>query len=255
MKKIPIVAGNWKMNKTLDEGIFFVGEIQKRMLDKEKVKVIFCPPFTALFNMKDKLDWSFFGLAAQNMHWEESGAFTGEISVNMLKSCGVDFVILGHSERRHIFGETNAWVNKKVAAALSGGLCPILCIGETLDERNAGKTGTILSTQLKEGLWNVDVKYLDSLIIAYEPVWAIGTGVTATAGQVKSTHKMIREIIVKLYPGMKLTHIPILYGGSVKTGNAKELIQTPGVDGFLIGGASLEIESFCSIIDAVKQYY
>lgn len=255
MKKIPIVAGNWKMHKTPQEGAIFVGEIKKRILDKEKVKVIFSPPFTALFNMKDTLDRTFFGLAAQNMHWAESGAYTGEISVNMLKACGVDSVILGHSERRHIFGETDEWVNKKVHAALDGGLSPILCIGETLEERKAGKTTAILSTQLKEGLKDVDIKYLNSLMVAYEPVWAIGTGVTATVEQVQSAHKTVQDVLVTLYPGINLTHIPILYGGSVKPGNAQELIQTPGVDGFLIGGASLEIESFCSIIDAVEQYY
>ncbi len=251
----PIVAGNWKMHKTPLEGVSFVGEVKKRVLDKDKVKVIFCPPFTSLFNMVGILEDTSFGLAAQNVHWETAGAYTGEISVSMLKACGTNTVILGHSERRHIFGESNEWINQKTLAVLHNGMFPILCIGEILEDREAGETPRVLENQLKKGLQNVEPEYLNSMVIAYEPVWAIGTGVVATIDQVEEAHQTVKTVLGSLYPDSKTNEIPILYGGSVKPENAEELIRTPGVDGFLIGGASLKQGPFCDIIDIVEQNY
>ena len=245
MKKKPIIAGNWKMNKTPTEGGSFVDRTVNLLLDIKHVSVIFAPPFTGLFDMDVKPP---FYSAAQNCHWEDSGAFTGEISVSMIRDCGAEYVILGHSERRHVFGESDDWVNRKIKAVLAGGLKPILCIGETLGQREAGQTDLVLESQLELGL--KDVTELEHCVIAYEPVWAIGTGVTADSEQVELAHKVLREILAELYPG--LSNIHVLYGGSVKPGNTGELIQVPGVDGFLIGGASLDVESFTSIIRTVE---
>ena len=244
MKKKPIIAGNWKMNKTPTEGGSFVDRTVNLLLDIKHVSVIFAPPFTGLFDMDVKPP---FYSAAQNCHWEDSGAFTGEISVSMIRDCGAEYVILGHSERRHVFGESDDWVNRKVKAVLDGGLKPILCIGETLGQREAGQTELVLESQLELGL--KDVAELEHCVIAYEPVWAIGTGVTADSEQVKLAHQAVRKILVELYPGSD--DIQVLYGGSVNPGNAEELISVPGVNGFLIGGASLDIDSFTSITQTV----
>ena len=244
MKKKPIIAGNGKMNKTPTEGGSFVDRTVNLLLDIKHVSVIFAPPFTGLFDMDVKPP---FYSAAQNCHWEDSGAFTGEISVSMIRDCGAEYVILGHSERRHVFGESDDWVNRKVKAVLDGGLKPILCIGETLGQREAGQTDLVLENQLELGL--KDVAELEHCVIAYEPVWAIGTGVTADSEQVKLAHQAVRKILVELYPGSD--DIQVLYGGSVNPGNAEELISVPGVNGFLIGGASLDIDSFTSITQTV----
>ena len=244
MKKKPIIAGNWKMNKTPTEGGSFVDRTVNLLLDIKHVSVIFAPPFTGLFDMDVKPP---FYSAAQNCHWEDSGAFTGEISVSMIRDCGAEYVILGHSERRHVFGESDDWVNRKVKAVLDGGLKPILCIGETLGQREAEQTDLVLESQLELGL--KDVAELEHCVIAYEPVWAIGTGVTADSEQVKLAHQAVRKILVELYPGSD--DIQVLYGGSVNPGNAEELISVPGVNGFLIGGASLDIDSFTSITQTV----
>ena len=244
MKKKPIIAGNWKMNKTPTEGGSFVDRTVNLLLDIKHVSVIFAPPFTGLFDMDVKPP---FYSAAQNCHWEDSGAFTGEISVSMIRDCGAEYVILGHSERRHVFGESDDWVNRKVKAVLDGGLKPILCIGETLGQREAGQTDLVLESQLELGL--KDVAELEHCVIAYEPIWAIGTGVTADSEQVKLAHQAVRKILVELYPGSD--DIQVLYGGSVNPGNAEELISVPGVNGFLIGGASLDIDSFTSITQTV----
>ena len=246
MKKMPIVAGNWKMNKLPSEGMSFVDEVTKLVLDIRSVSVIFAPPFTGLFEMNVEPP---FHAAAQNCHWEESGAFTGEISIPMIKDCGVNYVIVGHSERRHVFGETNEWVNKKVKGLLSHGLNPILCIGETIDQRKSGETEIVLKHQLEKGFDSIDD--IRDCIIAYEPVWAIGTGVTANIEQVEIAHEVIREIIGKSHGTGNDTHI--LYGGSVNSDNARDLIQTKGVDGFLIGGASLDANSFASVIRTVEE--
>ena len=254
MKSIPIVAGNWKMHKTIEEGISFVGEIQNRILDTVDAKVIFCPPFTALFPIVDAMRQHPFGVGAQNVHHESHGAFTGEISIDMLKSAGVDYVIIGHSERRHVFGETDRWINKKIHAVIESGLIPMFCIGETLEDRQSGQTSAVLKAQIELGLSGLSEINPDRFIVAYEPVWAIGTGETASVEQIETAHKDVKAILASLFE-TNGAHIPILYGGSVNAKNAKSLIQAEGVDGFLIGGASLKIESFCHIIETVAAHY
>ena len=241
MVRRPIVAGNWKMNKDPLDGFSFVDEVQNLLLDIKHVSIIFAPPFTGLFEMKVKPP---FYSAAQNCHWEANGAFTGEISVSMIKGCGAKYVIIGHSERRHIFGESNEWVNKKLKATLDKGLSPILCIGETIEQRKTDQTEQILREQLEKGFDSIDS--FEDCIIAYEPVWAIGTGMTADNEQVRSAHNVIRDILGNN------DDIHILYGGSVNSGNAEDLIKVPGVDGFLIGGASLDLDSFTSIARTVE---
>ena len=245
MKLTPIVAGNWKMHKTPSEGASFVETTVNLLLDIKHVSVIFAPPFTGLFDMD--VNPPFYS-AAQNCHWEGSGAFTGEISVSMIQDCDAEYVILGHSERRHVFGESNDWINRKVRAVLAGNLKPILCIGETLDQREAGQTDLVLKEQLEQGLGGVET--LENMVIAYEPVWAIGTGVTANNDQVEEAHASVRNFLKELYPESGIIHV--LYGGSVNPGNAEELIQIPGVNGFLIGGASLDVGSFTSITRIVE---
>lgn len=250
MKKVGIVAGNWKMFKTPIEGHHFTKDFVNLMLNIEDVEVIFCPPFPALFNIDVVLKDTPYKLGAQNCHWEKEGAYTGEVSVSMLENCGVDYVILGHSERRHIFKETDDWINKKLKSVLDGDLKPILCVGETLDQRKSNETKDVLFHQLKEGLQGVE--NLDKVIIAYEPVWAIGTGETASIEQVGEAHKWVRNILSKFYSQAVANATPILYGGSVKPENAGELFEIIDVNGFLIGGASLKLDPFKEIILTVN---
>ena len=245
MNKKPIIAGNWKMNKTPSEGKIFIEETQKRLTDINNVTTIFFPSTTSLYGVKAN---SPFYVGAQNCHSETSGAYTGETSVVMLKDCDVDYVLVGHSERRQIFNESSDFLNKKIDALLSNNIKPILCIGETLNERESNNTELILENQLREGL--TGVKSLKNCIIAYEPIWAIGTGETANTEQIKNAHHHIKSVLKKIYPDSFNCHI--LYGGSVNSKNAKELIEIEGVDGFLIGGASLALESFISIIKTVE---
>ena len=251
MKIKPIVVGNWKMHKSLSEGVSFVDKIRNRILDKEKVKVIFCPPFNSLFSIVDALDGTSLSVGAQNAHHESQGAFTGEISVEMLKSIGVDYVIIGHSERRHIFGETDGWINQKIHAVLNGELTPIFCIGETLVDRQMNQANEILYRQIKLGLEGVESIDAERLIIAYEPVWAIGTGKVATPEQAQEIHSVIREELTKRIGSTESDKMRILYGGSMNSVNAKELLALPDVDGGLIGGASLSAKHFWSIAQAV----
>ena len=246
MNITPIVAGNWKMHKTPTNGKSYVAETVDLLLNIEHISIIFAPPFTGLFDKDVKPP---FHKAAQNCHWEEQGAFTGEISVAMIKDCGAAYVILGHSERRHIFGETDSWINRKIHAVLDGGLQPIFCIGETLEQRKAEQTELVLRTQLEQGL--AGVTSLKGVVIAYEPVWAIGTGVTAQEDQVQAAHATVRQILSDRFD--ENDSVPVLYGGSVKPDNAEALIQVPGVNGFLIGGASLDAASFTSIANSVEQ--
>ena len=255
MIKKPIVAANWKMYKTPQEGVSFVSEICNLLLDKEKPTIIFCPPFTSLFHMNEMISDLDMSLGAQNVYFEKEGAFTGEISVNMLKSCSVQYVIIGHSERRHIFNESNKDTNRKIHTVLDNEIIPIFCVGEKLDDRESNNTRTILLEQLEEGLAGVNIDALDRIIIAYEPVWAIGTGVNALPNQVQESHKMIRDILMELYDNNLNIDIPILYGGSVKPDNSEELINTKGVDGFLIGGASLNLDTFSKIIEIVHSKF
>lgn len=253
MRITPIVAGNWKMNFTPSQAGVFVDKCVNMLLDIERAQVIFCPPFTALERVKNALSSTRHGLGAQNCHWEPKGAYTGEISLEMLIDIGVQYVIVGHSERRHIFGEQDAWINRKINAILETSLNPIFCIGETLDERNAGRTEDVIRNQLTQGLKSVTD--ISRIIIAYEPVWAIGTGVTATPAQAGESHAIIKQTIRSLYGYDALESLHILYGGSVKPSNAAELIATPGVDGFLIGGASLKAEDFSDIAKTVENKY
>ena len=255
MIKKPIVAANWKMYKTPQEGVDFISELSNLLLDKEKPTIIFCPPFTSLFHMNEMISDLDMSLGAQNVYFEKEGAFTGEISVNMLKSCSVQYVIIGHSERRHIFNESNKDTNRKIHTVLDNEIIPIFCVGEKLDDRESNNTRTILLEQLEEGLAGVNIDALDRIIIAYEPVWAIGTGVNALPNQVQESHEMIRDILMELYDNNLNIDIPILYGGSVKPDNSEELINTKVVDGFLIGCASLNLDTFSKIIEIVHSKF
>ena len=255
MIKKPIVAANWKMYKTPQEGAQFLSKLNNLLLDKEIPSIIFCPPFTSLFHMNEMLLDLDIYLGAQNVYFESEGAFTGEVSINMLKSCGVQYVIIGHSERRHIFNESNNDINKKLHTVIEQNIFPIFCIGEKLEDRESNNTRTILMRQLKNGLLGVNENMMNKVVLAYEPVWAIGTGINAIPSQVEESHAMIREILLELYPSNSFNNIPILYGGSVKSDNSKELIKTKGVDGFLIGGASLHLEMFSSIIEIVHNNF
>ena len=255
MIKKPIVAANWKMYKTPQEGVDFISELSNLLLDKEKPTIIFCPPFTSLFYMNEMISDLDMSLGAQNVYFEKEGAFTGEISVNMLKSCSVQYVIIGHSERRYIFNESNKDTNRKIHTVLDNEIIPIFCVGEKLDDRESNNTRTILLEQLEEGLAGVNIDALDRIIIAYEPVWAIGTGVNALPNQVQESHEMIRDILMELYDNNLNIDIPILYGGSVIPDNSEELINAKGVDGFLIGGASLNLDTFSKIIEIVHSKF
>ena len=251
----PIVAANWKMYKTPQEGVEFLSKLNNLLLDKEKPSIIFCPPFTSLFHMNEMLSDMDFFLGAQNVYFESEGAFTGEISINMLESCGVQYVIIGHSERIHIFNESNNDINKKINTVLEQEIFPIFCIGEQLEDRERNNTRPILMKQLKDGLLDIDEDMINNIIVAYEPVWSIGTGINAVPNQVEESHAMIRGILLDLYSNELANDIPILYGGSVNPDNSEDLIKTKGVDGFLIGGASLNFEMFSNIIENVHNNF
>jgi triosephosphate isomerase len=241
------VAGNWKMNMTLTEARALIEGIISRMPKGAEIDVGFFPPFVLLFPLADILQGKPVRLGAQNCYFEPKGAFTGEISPGLIKDSGATVVIIGHSERRHIFGETNDLLAKKVMAALKAGLEVIYCVGETLEERQADKTEAVLLRQLHEVLGS-DVS-LDKVTIAYEPVWAIGTGQTATPAQAQEAQRFIRQEIKKLYNAQTAETLRIQYGGSVKAGNARELMAQPDVDGALVGGASLKVDEFVGIIE------
>ncbi len=247
MRKI-IIAGNWKMYKTSFEAIELVTELKRTLGDMNEVDVVVCPPFTALAEVKDVLNDCNIGLAAQNIYWEDFGAFTGEVSAPMIKAIGVEYVIIGHSERRQFFGETDATVNKKIKAALKHALIPIVCIGEVLSERESGKTFDVIKTQLEGSLVNLSTSEMETIVLAYEPVWAIGTGKTATPAQAQEVHKFIREWLTKKYDAAIANKVRIQYGGSVKPENTAELMGQPDIDGALVGGASLKSDSFTAIV-------
>jgi triosephosphate isomerase len=244
-----IIAGNWKMNKDIPATEVFINELKSK-LQNEKINadVIVCPPFTSLETAGNLLKNSFIKLGAQNMYFEDEGAFTGEISASMLKSAGCEFVILGHSERRTIFKENNELINKKIKKALQNGLKPVFCIGETLQEREKDITEAVVKTQILEGLKGITSEDLKNIIIAYEPVWAIGTGRNATPQQAEEVHLYIRNLISILYSKESSENLTIQYGGSVKPDNAKDLLTQPDIDGALVGGACLKSDSFISII-------
>lgn len=243
--RTPIIAGNWKMNNTIKEGLALVEDIKSKKLDSNVEKVV-CVPFTLLKDVKEVLKGSDIKLGAQNMHWEESGAFTGEVSPLMLNDIGVDYVIIGHSERRQYFLETDQTVNKKVKSAIKHDIKPILCVGETLEEREEGKEKDVIKGQIENGL--KDIENIDDIVVAYEPIWAIGTGKTASSDEANDMIHFIRKTIGDLY-GKSSDKIRIQYGGSVKPSNISELMGKSDIDGALVGGASLKAEDFKDLIN------
>lgn len=249
MRRKPIIAGNWKMNKTPDEAVALIKALIPLVKDNDRVDIVVCPPFVGLAAAKEALAGSNIALGAQNMHFEESGAYTGEVSPGMLKALGVEYVILGHSERRQYFGETDEGVNKKVKAALKWGLKPIVCVGETLEERESGITSEVVCRQTKLALLGLSAMEAAGVIIAYEPIWAIGTGKTATAEDANETIRAIRGAVREVYGSDTADAIRIQYGGSMKPSNAAELMRMPEIDGGLIGGASLKAEDFAGIVN------
>jgi len=244
-----VIAGNWKMNNDLNESISLINNIKEKLVDRENVQVIVAPPFTSLDRAGQLLSDSKITLSAQNMSYEDSGAFTGDISASMIKSLGCTHVILGHSERRTIFGESNSDVNKKIKKAIASELTPIFCIGETLEERESGKMKSVIEAQVREGLEGISEEELSGSIVAYEPVWAIGTGKVATPDQAQEVHAFIRNLLKEIYSENLANNTVIQYGGSVKPGNATELIGQQDIDGALVGGACLSAESFIGIVD------
>jgi triosephosphate isomerase len=251
----PIIAGNWKMYKDVNEAVELANEIKRSVFDVDNVEIVICPPFIDLSDVGEMLHESNVALGAQNCYWESEGAFTGEISVAMIKSVGCRYVIIGHSERRKYYGETDETVNLKIKAAIDGGLIPIMCVGETLEEREAGKTMDVVKRQVTGALKGFDETYLDPLVIAYEPVWAIGTGKTATPDQAQEVHAMIRGLLTELYSETFSASKCILYGGSVKPDNIKDIMGESDIDGGLIGGASLSSDSFSSMVKITAQLY
>ena len=244
-----LIAGNWKMNKTSAEGAELAKAIVSAAGKSTAVEIVVCPTFTALESVSKVLEGSDIKLGAQNMHAAASGAYTGEISAGMLRSLFCSYVILGHSERRTYFGETDAIVNQKVVAALKAQLKPILCVGETLQEREAGKAFDVVRTQTVAGLAGVAKEQIADVVIAYEPVWAIGTGKVATTAQAQEVHAFIRKLLTELY-GEAAQRVRILYGGSMKPDNAPELLKQEDIDGGLIGGAALQAPSFLELVKA-----
>lgn len=243
-----IIAGNWKMNKIAAEAIAFARDLKVKTLNIRKTEIIVCPPFTALAIVHDILKDSRAEVGAQNVHYASSGAYTGEISAEMILSAGCRHVIIGHSERRQYFAETNQLVNQKLIHVLTTSLNPIVCIGETLEQRQNGQTENVIKTQLHESLDGLTIDQLKRVVLAYEPVWAIGTGVTATPEQAEDVHRFIRELIRNRFGQKTAESIQILYGGSVKPDNIRDLLSRTDIDGGLIGGASLNVASFVEMI-------
>ncbi|MEG6566970.1 triose-phosphate isomerase [Thermoanaerobacterium saccharolyticum] len=244
----PIIAGNWKMYMTPSEAVNLVNEL-KPLVSGAEAEVVVIPPFVDLVDVKKAIDGSNIKLGAQNMHWEEKGAFTGEVSPIMLKEIGVEYVVIGHSERRQYFAETDETVNKKVKSALSHGLKPIVCVGESLSQREAGEAFNVVREQTKKALYGIKSEDALNVVIAYEPIWAIGTGKTATSKDANDVIKVIRETIADIYSIDIANEVRIQYGGSVKPDNAKELMSESDIDGALVGGASLKAQDFAKIVN------
>jgi triosephosphate isomerase len=242
-----LIAGNWKMNTDRATGVALAKALAAKAGEVAKVDLLVCPPSAYLIPVGEAVRGSTVALGAQNMYFEANGAFTGELSAAMLNDVGARYVILGHSERRHILGETDADVNKKTLAALAAGLIPIVCVGELLAEREAGKTAEVIATQFNGSLANVTPEQIEKTVIAYEPVWAIGTGKVATPEQAEEVHADLRRLLAKRYNDQIAGRVRILYGGSVKASNAKALLAKPNVDGALVGGASLKADEFLGI--------
>lgn len=245
----PLIVGNWKMNKTASEAVAFIRDLLERLAVSPKADVVLAPPFTSLESANKALGpSSWISLGAQNLHWEQQGAFTGEVSASMLRELGCRYVIVGHSERRTLFGERDETIQKKVRAALAQGLSPILCVGESLAEREAGKTESVVTTQLNGSLAGLTQQDLATITIAYEPVWAIGTGRAATTEQAVAVHRSIRSFIETGWNSETAAAIRILYGGSVTPQNAESLLASEAIDGALVGGACLNPDSFATIV-------
>jgi triosephosphate isomerase len=248
MSRTPFLAANWKMHKTVHEAVAFIKEFRLLVKDVHDVEIVVAPPFTSLRAVAEAAHASNIGVAGQDLHWEREGAFTGEVSAGMLKEAGAEYVIIGHSERRRLFGETDETVNRKLTAAVAAQLTPIVCIGETLEQRDANETLTVLDRQIKEGLDGLTADQIGGLVIAYEPVWAIGTGRNATAEQAGQAHAHIRGRIRQWFGGEAAEHCHVIYGGSVKSDNVRELASLADVDGALVGGASLDVRGFFAIV-------
>jgi triosephosphate isomerase len=246
-----LIAGNWKMYKSPEESVKLASKIYASLRSvRSDVNVVICPPFTALLSVREILLNSNVNLGAQNMHWEKEGAYTGEISILMLKEIGCRYVIIGHSERRQYFGETDEFINKKIKAACRYNIIPIVCVGEKLEERENNQAERVIKRQVRQAFSEVTEEDMKRMVIAYEPVWAIGTGKTATPKQAEEIHKYIRDLIDELYGGKVSASLRILYGGSVKSSNAKSLLRGENIDGALVGGASLDADDFSDIVKA-----
>jgi len=246
--KMPFVCGNWKMYKTVADAVKYVKEFRSLVKDVSDVEIVLAPTFTALHAAFEAARNSNVAIAAQDLYWEREGAYTGEVSASMIREAGADYVIVGHSERRTLFGETDASVNRKAIAAYAAGLTPIVCIGETLDQRERGETLDVLDRQIKVGLDSLTTEQLGLLVLAYEPVWAIGTGRNATPAQAAEAHGHIRQRLRQWFGAEAASQCHIIYGGSVKPDNIHDLVKQPEVDGALVGGASLDIRGFFEIV-------
>ena len=244
----PIIAGNWKMHKTIAEALEFVNEVKDRV-NNDKVEAVICAPFTLLKDLKQATKGTNIKIGAQNMHFEESGAFTGEVAPGMLEAMGIDYVVLGHSERREYFNETDEALNKKVKAAFAHNITPILCCGETLEQRENGTTNAVVGAQIKADLEGLSKDLAEKVVIAYEPIWAIGTGKTATDEQANETIKAIRGIVAEMFGSEVADKVRIQYGGSVKPGTIKAQMEQSDIDGALVGGASLAAADFAAIVN------
>jgi triosephosphate isomerase len=251
--RTPFIAGNWKMFKTVPETIVFAKELRSVLKDVSGVEIVVAPPFTSVHAAAEALRNSNIGVAAQDLYWEREGAFTGEVSAPMIKDAGAQYAIIGHSERRRLFAETDVTVNRKLMAALGAGLTAIVCVGETLEERERDDTLAVLDRQIKDGLDRLTAAQVVDLVVAYEPVWAIGTGRNATAAQAGEAHRHIRQRLKQWFGGNAADACHVIYGGSVKPDNIAELIAEPDVDGALVGGASLDVRSFAEIVTRSRQ--
>jgi len=245
--RIPVIAGNWKLFKTIAESVALVHELKPLVAGCQGVEIVIAPVFTALSRVRDAIEGSNIRLAAQDCYWEEEGAFTGEVAPKLLKDAGCSHVIIGHSERRQYFGETDLTVNKKAGAAIAAGLTAIVCVGESLAERESNQTFSVIEKQIQGSLSGLSAAAFTQVVIAYEPVWAIGTGKTASDAQAQEVHAFIRQLIARIFGQPVADSVRILYGGSVKPDNVKGLMTQPDIDGALVGGASLKAESFAAI--------
>ena len=247
----PFIAGNWKMNNDAQASADLAAGLAKELKDINTVDIAVCPTFVYLQTVADALGDSNIKVGSQNVYFESNGAFTGEISTDMLKDVGCTYAIIGHSERRHVIGETDELINKKLLATIKSGLLPILCVGELLEEREQEKTTEVVTSQIKAGLASVSAEEMANVTIAYEPVWAIGTGKTATAEQAQQVHAMIRDLLAEMFDADTAQKIRIQYGGSAKPANTAELMANPDVDGLLVGGASLKVDDFAAMIKTI----